>query len=154
MGTTIVDLNLGDQRDESYGIAFRSKFVYRVSGRGLHNPTYPHRLKVWDNSNRLNPRNGERVRYGQYGKIDGGDGKYLDPNHNATDSEFSYLLGAESTVLAGRYSTGSADSGQVYAKELLEVGEFVVLRYPDGTLSDPFRIAARSLADPELVPVS
>lgn len=155
MSTAIILMAEGSAYDqESYGIRYRSLFVYRVQGKGLHNSGYPHRIKVWDNTRRPNPRNGEPVRYGQYGRLDGGDGQYLDPNHIATDAELSYLTSSESVAITSNgTNTGTRASGQVYAPEPLTVGQFVVLLYPDGTTSDPMVLTARPLQDPELVPV-
>lgn len=156
MSTAIIPLKAATEyRTESYGVLFEGMFVHRVTGKGLHNRSYPHRVVVWDNTRRPNPRNGEPVRYGQYGKLDGGDGKYLDPNHNATDAEQTFILDAECiSITADRTGTGHPQSGQVYAPVELEVGQYVVLIYPDGTTSDPMVIKARPLADPELAPLA
>ena len=155
MSTALVLMkDADDYHREHYGIRYVSTFVHRITGKGLHNRNSPHRIKVWDNTRRPNPRNGEPVRYGEYGRIDGGDGQYLDPNNIATDDDLSYLTSAEATAITSNgTNTGTVASGQVYAPTALAVGQFVVLMYPDGMLSDPMILTARPLRDPELIPV-
>ncbi|MDG4783275.1 hypothetical protein O7614_26805 [Micromonospora sp. WMMD961] len=148
----IIDVIEASADKRTYGITHRGVFVHEVSGKGLHNRQYPHRVQVWDNTGRPNPRNGEPVRYGQYGRIDGGDGKYLDPNHNATDEPVTVLLSAESIAITNNgTNTGTWDGGQPFGAAL-KVGEAVRLRYMDGTLSDPYVVTTRPLADPVLIP--
>lgn len=150
--TKIVELNEASAYDRKhYGITYRGAFIYHVTGKGLHNPTSPHRVTVWDNTVRPNT---DPDAYSQYsGKA--GPGAYLDPSRKGTDEPVSVYLGAESTIItANGTNTGTKASGQVYADETLEVGGFVLLRYPDGTLSNPFRVTARPVSDPVLIPVS
>jgi hypothetical protein len=156
MSTAIIPMKAARKdRQDSYGVLFEGMFVYDVTGKGLHSRHHPHRVVVWDNTRRPNPRNGEPVRYGQYGKLDGGDGKYLDPSRNATDAEQTIILDAESIAITSNgTNTGTAASGQVYGPVTLTVGQYVVLIYPDGTTSDPLVITARPLRDPELLPIS
>jgi len=47
-----------------------------------------------------------------------------------------------------------AASGQVYADVPLTIGETVRLRWPDGSLSDPYVVTPQPLTDPVLVPAS
>jgi hypothetical protein len=128
---TILLTDKDTYRREHYGIHFTSAFVYTVRGSS------PIRIAVWDNVRRPNPRNGEPVRYSNYGKIDGGEGRYLDPNNNATDDEVSYLLSPEASCISAHGdSTGTVASGQVYdaAHERLRAGEIVRLAFPDGSV--------------------
>lgn len=114
----------------TYGILFRSRYVYNSA-----HSTYPTRVVVWDNTRRVNGRNGEPVRHGDYGPIDGGIGRYLDPRNKVTDSERSILLSTESIVITNNgTNTGTEASGQVYAPEgaKLRDGDTVTLLYPDG----------------------
>jgi hypothetical protein len=57
-----------------HGITHLSRYVFRTS-----KSHYPTRVKVWTNVNRPNPRNGQPVKFGEYGKIDGGDGQFGTP---------------------------------------------------------------------------
>lgn len=151
MTTVIIPLRRAtDYERESYGITYRSEFVYSMTGPGLHNPHSPHRITVWDNTVRPNT---EPWKYNQYsGKP--GAGRYLSPDRKGTDLTTSVLTSAESTTIASHGSnTGTPASGQVYAAKALAIAGFAVLQYPDGALSDPFVVASRSLNDPELIPV-
>lgn len=144
--TVIIELLESDTYNgEHYGITHRSRYVYHVTGPKLHNPSAPHRLKVWDNTRRQNNAPDEYAP--NRGKP--GPGAYLNPDGKGTDEAASFLLSAEATVIT---NTGTVASGQVYAPETLKVGGFVVLRYPGGRLSDPYRVTPRFLADPELTP--
>lgn len=116
---------------EHYGVTHRSAFVYR-HGRG----SGPARVVTWSNTHRLNPRNGQPVRYGDMGPRDGGNGVYLDPRNRATDSPTSVLISLESTVITNSgTNTGTVASGQVYAPDgaTLRDGDVLTLVYPDGT---------------------
>jgi hypothetical protein len=113
-----------------YGITHLSRFVFRTS-KG----SSPTRVQAWSNVNRPNPRSGEPVKYGDYGKIDGGNGRYLDPQNNATDSPTSILLSPECSVITNNgTNTGTEASGQVYAPAGTRIaeGDRIVLVYPDG----------------------
>lgn len=115
---------------ETYGIMFESAHVYRAQ----RSHGYPVRLKVWDNTRRLNPRDGQAVRYSDYGKIDGGPGRYLDPNNNATDEMWSVQIAPEAVVISAHGDgTGSRASGQVYGEETLRDSDVVTLVFPSGT---------------------
>lgn len=125
-----------DYRSRAYGVLYTSRNVYQTNTS--HSPT---RLEVWNNIGRLNPRNGEPVRYGNYGPIDGGNGKYLNPRNIATDDDFTILITTESTVMCSSpdLNTGHPDSGQVYAKDesgrpvVIRDGDTATLSIPDGT---------------------
>ena len=118
-------------RTDDYGVLHSSAFVYQTSrGSG------PTRIDVWDNTRRPNARNGEPLRWGQCGVLDGGNGRYLDPENQATDETVSVLLTPECTVIdAYGTGTGSAASGQVYSPdgETIRSGDTLMLMYPDGT---------------------
>jgi hypothetical protein len=116
-----------------YGITHTSRYVYDARRR-LSSPT---RIVVWSNVDRPNPRNGEQVRYGDYGPLDGGDGQYLDPNNRATDSATSIYLTPEASAITNNgTNTGTEASGQVYElgyPEPIREGDTIILIYPDGT---------------------
>jgi len=142
MTTTIIQLAPARDDDRTaYGITHRSAHVYRVTGPGVHNRSYPHRVTVWDNTHRPN---GARV----------GQGAYIDPSGKGTDADTTVTLAAEPvTIHASDSGTGTVASGQVYSNDALTTGQYVVLRYPDGTHSDPYRVESRPLSDPCLAPV-
>lgn len=124
--------NASDYRNEHYGVMYESRNVFATSSSGRYTPN---RIALWNNLRRPNPRNGERVRYGDYGVIDGGNGKFLDPQNKATDDTVSILITPESSVLCANTSmnTGQPGSGQVFAKDvLLSDGDTATLSYPRG----------------------
>ncbi len=126
-----------DAREASYGITHKSQYVYRTSKSG-----YPTRIVRWSNTGRLNGRNGQPVRFGEVGPIDGGDGQYLDPRNRATDNPVTILVSTEDiTIDAYGTGTGTVGSGQVYAPrgEILRPGETVTLTYGDDT-SGPYPV--------------
>lgn len=113
-----------------YGIRYLSRYVFRTS-RGSH----PTRVVYWDNTGRENPRNGEPVRFGEYGPIDGGHGKYLDPHRRATDAAVSILLSPEASAITNNgTNTGTEASGQVYASAgaVIREGDHLHLVWPSG----------------------
>jgi hypothetical protein len=144
-----IELVEGDEyRRDHYGVEFTSMYVYRT-----RRDAGPSRLQVWSNLRRPNPHPGE-TKWGAMGPI-GGDGKYLDPYNKGTNEKFTVLLEPEATVISAHGdSTGTAASGQVYAKDhpILDTGDVLVLVYPDGreerrvlTLTDTY---GRGQADP------
>ena len=112
-----------------YGVTHKSERVYRTS-----KSNYPTRVVVWDNTRRPNPRNGEPVRYGEQGRLDGGNGRYLDPRNRATDDTVTVLLTTESIVLdAYGTGTGTPRSGQVWAEgEPIRPADRITLVFPTG----------------------
>lgn len=151
-GVTTIEMCPGDKTDGTYGICFRSVFVYRINGKGIHNPTFPHRINVWNNTSRLNsdpdrfsPAIGRKV----------GPGRYISPHGHGTDDMMTVTTSAESTAITNNgTNTGTVASGQVYADRALTIGERIVLLLPGGSNSGPFVITARPCADPVLVPVA
>jgi hypothetical protein len=126
-----ITLTPADANAASYGITHRSAYVYDTS-----RSSSPTRVVVWSNEGRPNPRNGQPIRWGQAGPIDGGNGRYLDPSHQATDSPVTVLLTPESSVItANGTNTGTQASGQVYppAGAPIRAGDTLTLIYPDGT---------------------
>jgi hypothetical protein len=154
MATRIIDVVPADASQGSYGITHTGALVYDVTGRGVRNRHHPHRVVVWSNEGRPNTRDGEPVRDGDYGKLDGGEGRYLETRNNATNSPVTIIVDAEEIAITNNGTgTGTVASGQVYGDETLTIGDCVILRWPGGVLSLPYRLVARPLADPELVPV-
>lgn len=143
----MVDAPIGDAR---YGVAFRGANVHHIIG-AKHNRYAPHRIIVWTNVQRPNPHPGE-TRWTDFGSI-GGDGKYLDPHNHGTDDPITVTTSAESTVIAGRSSTGSSESGQVFGIEL-HIGDHVLLRTPNGSELGPYVIEQKPLHDPHLTPIA
>lgn len=100
------------QSSMGYGIRAKSMYVYETV-----RSHYPTRVVLWDNTGRPNKRNGEPVRYGEYGPRDGGNGRWLDPHNKATDDMLTILLSTESIGISSTpgMSTGQRGSGQEWA---------------------------------------
>ena len=130
---TVHTIVLETARPNTYGITYRSTSVYSASRS--YSPT---RIVVWDNTGRPNMRNGQPQRWTNYGKRDGGNGRFLDPANNATDDAVSVLLTPESTVITDNgTNTGTVVSGQVYAESQtrdIDTGDVLRLLYPDGRI--------------------
>ncbi len=96
--TTNIPMVLGEPRKaETYGIIYESLFRYTVFGWGSQTLG----IRLWNNEGRLNTRNGQPVQYGSDSdgfswRMNGGNGKYLDPDNNATDDTESVLMGPAS----------------------------------------------------------
>ncbi len=153
-------LPASDYDRENYGIKDRSALVYRVQNqpgerravKRLHNPEYPHRVAVWDNT--IRPNTDPESWSDHAGRV--GPGRYVSPSRKGTDAEWSVYLSAESMGISPNRSqpdTGDIRSGQMYADEILTVGDHVVLQSPEG-MSETYVITIRPLADPELVPLA
>jgi hypothetical protein len=150
--TILITLLPGSDYDrERYGITHRSEHVYRVAGKGVHNRSHPHRIQVWDNTVRPNSDPDRLTEF--TGRV--GPGAYIDPQGKGTDDPITVTTSAESIAItnSGR-NTGTEPSGQVYAPQTLTIGDYVVLTYPDGWLSQPYVLTARPLGDPGLAPLA
>lgn len=108
---------------------YESLYRYRVMGRGVHNRSHDHALRVY--RNRLADVPGQYVN-----AIDG----------HMTTEQWSYGLAAQATVIA------APNRRRITMQDPLVIGQKVTLTYPDGTVSEPFTITARPVADPVLVP--
>lgn len=152
MTDIIIDLvdTTADRRN-NYGVTHTGAVRHALSGANVHNRSFPHRIQVWDNTGRANPRNGERIRYGECGPIDGGDGRYLDPGNNATDEPTTILLTSESIGIYAQYT--AQDIADRREGPALTVGDVVRLRYPDGTVTGEYEITSRVARDPWLRPL-
>jgi hypothetical protein len=138
---TIDLIPASDYYTEHYGQLFESVTRHTVTGKNVHNRSFPHRIAVWDNTRRPNTDPTRRV--------DGrpvGEGRYVDPFGRGTDADRSFLLSAQSIVIAAT-PTERPERG-----ETLTVGDTVQLRYPDGTVSGPMTVTSGFLADPGLIP--
>lgn len=123
---------LDTAKPNTYGVLYKSRNVYQTS-----KSNGPTRLVVWDNTSRVNFRDGEPVRFGECGPIDGGNGCYLDPNNKATNHPTSLLLTPESSVITDSgMNTGTVASGQVYANTVLRDGEYATVSFPNGIMRE------------------
>ena len=146
----VVELVDAPEQRAQYGITHLSRYVFSTT-KG----SYPTRVVVWSNVNRPNPRNGEPVRFGEYGKLDGGNGRYLDPSNNATDEPTSIRLTPEASVITNNgTNTGTAASGQVYAPagQRIAEGDLVALVYPGGSIGVTYVVHFTNNGHGELVP--
>jgi hypothetical protein len=129
-----IDMTATDEYTrKSYNKTFRSLFVYSFA-----QSSSPTRIDVWCNTERINARNGQPVRWGNFGPIDGGNGRYLDPHNEPTDDETTILVNPESTIISAHGdSTGSPASGQVYdphQADRIRHGDTLRLLFPDGSV--------------------
>ena len=137
-----------DYNRKTYGIEYQSLYVYRMEGRGLHNPSHPHRIQAWDNACRPNV---DPSAPGPFNSGVVGPGEYIGPDRKGTDHRWHYVTAAESVAITNSgTNTGTVASGQVYAGHVLAVGDVVRLVFPDGSASRELRVTARSLANPIL----
>jgi hypothetical protein len=132
-----------DYECSTYGIEYVGRFVHEIIG-ARHNPHSSFRIKVWNNTDRLNPHPGV-TKWNDWGSI-GGDGKYLDPGNRATDEIRTVTTSAEAVVIAAhpidRKAMGTT----------LTIGDTVYLREPGGALLGPYVIEQRPLHDPHFEP--
>lgn len=154
-------LPASDYDQRSYGILLRSALVYQVRNapgerrpaHRVHNPGYPHRIVVWDNTIRPNT---DPDSYSEHTGHKIGRGRFVDPHRRGTDEEISVLLSSEEISISpnrSRPATGDVRSGQQYAQEdILTIGDTVQLQMAD-SLSEEYQIQTRPLANPVLVPV-
>lgn len=116
---------------DTYGIALTSETYHDVVGPGVHNRHFPHQVDVWDNSARANA-----------------DGTYRDPSGYTTDRRYTFSLKARSVAIVADPAmadhTPHGAALQIGQTVELAVHEFVIGR---------FKVAARQLGDPDLVPV-
>lgn len=144
--TTVIELRQADaRRAADYGVIFESGTVHKVTGKNVHNPSFPHRVQVWDNTRRPNLY---PDRWNQYSGCPGA-GRYVDPNGKGTDFELTILLAAECMVIA---SEGCDPGVKTYGRTLA-LGERIQLQFPNGVLSGEFELKTRRAHDPHLEPV-
>jgi hypothetical protein len=149
-GIVVIDMLKATARAAEYGIRFESAYVFKMAGKGLHNRHHPHRIKVWDNTNRPNPHPGQ-IRHTDHGSI-GGEGRYLDPFNQGTDSAATVTTSAEAIAITNSgTNTGTVASGQVYASKSLAIGQRVTLRTPQGEMPEVYVVTAQPFSDPILV---
>ncbi|GIE98951.1 hypothetical protein [Paractinoplanes rishiriensis] len=152
MSTVLIGMLPGSDYDRTtYGITHRSAHVFRVTGTGVHNRCYPHRVQVWDNTGRPNTDPGRFTEF--TGRV--GPGAYIDPCGKGTDTPVTVTTSAEAVAVTNNgTNTGTEASGQVYAPETIAMGDVVILVYPGGLLSEPYVLTARPLGDPRLTPLA
>lgn len=111
---------------------YESLYRYRVMGQGVHSRSHDHALRVYRNR-----------------PVADHPGQYRDALTGGTTSEqWSYGLSAQATVIAA----APDPRRPITMQDPLVIGQRVTLTYPDGTVSEPFTITARPLADPILTP--
>ena len=116
-------------RRKSYGVMWEGTTVHRCTGPNVHNPGYPHRVHVWDNTRRPQP-----------------DGTgWLDPHNDSTSRAVSVLLESESICIAD-----PPIERDPYGPSL-RPGDEIGLVLPDGQVIGPLTIETGFLRDPELV---
>lgn len=112
-----------DYRRDSYGILLESETVHRFTGRGIHNPSFDHKLEVWENRRRAS------------------DDKVIDPNGVPSSERYSYRFAALPTVI-------SAHPGEpVKHGDVLQIGDLVEIRI-SGYAVGLLRIEAKPYHNP------
>ncbi len=110
---------------ENYGVLLVSETYHDVTGRGVHNRHFPHKVEVWANR--------------------GG----TDPHGHQTDAPYSVLLSAKSiAIVANPNMRDKTPYG-----ESLVIGDEVDLAI-NGYVFGTYRVTAQLLSDPVLVPVA
>lgn len=132
MNTTINLQPASPYRGETYGVLLESETQHDVTGPGVHNRHHPHRLDVWEHRRRYN---------------DGDEVLWVDPHGNPTKARYSYLLSARPVVIAARPVDRTPEG------PALAIGDVVTLAIHGYELGQ-FRVTARPLADPVLVPLT
>lgn len=132
-------------RDEHYGVTLQSATQHRVTGRGVHNPEFNHRIDVWDNSRRLLAD----VEVPRLSKPASEGDLYVDPYGFPTAERYSLLVTAQaSCIVAEPAMRDTTPQGQPLA--LGDVVELAISGYVMGE----FVVTARPLHDPHLERVS
>lgn len=111
-------------RAEHYGVLMESTSRHIVTGPRVHNPSFPHRVDVWENRNGTTPM-----------------GK-------PTTAPYSYYLTAQPVAIVANPAMRDATP----EGETLRVGDHVRLAVHGYVLGE-FLIRAESLSDPVLIPV-
>lgn len=111
----------------SYGILLESTTHHMFSGLGVHNPSFDHRLQVWQNR----PAND-------------GSGRLRDPHGRTTDQAYSYLWTAVPSVIATQTEVPRSRGVS------LEIGDVVDLQI-HGYVIGTFQVRSRTAYDPHLV---
>jgi hypothetical protein len=116
---------------DTYGIVLVSETYHDVVGPGVHNRHFPHQVDVWDNSARVND-----------------DGTYRGPDNKSTDRRYTFSLKARSVAIVA----DSAMADRTPHGVALQIGQTVELAVHEFVIGR-FKVAARQLGDPDLVPV-
>lgn len=120
-------------REQHYGVILTSECHFTVVGRGIHNPSFPHNVVVWDNSRRCT-----------------GDDAYLDPNNHPTDQRYSYLLDPQSVCITAHPTARDMVPTYPVPISLGTVVELAIHGYVIGE----FVAGALPLQNPHLLPVA
>lgn len=104
-----IDLTGTDQNQKSYGLVLESKTVHKVTGQNVHNRSFNHQVKVFENK----------------------DGK--DARGNPSDEPYTFLLSAVPSVIAAAPLPGpergeTVETGKVVRLRIegYNLGQFVV----------------------------
>lgn len=127
-----IHLQPADANSRSYGILMESTTRHAFGGRGIHNPSFDHRLDVWVN----------RRRDDYAGQAEA----FRDPQGRMTAEPYSYLWKPEAVVI-GLNPAPRPERGLGLA-----LGDVVTLLIHGYSLGD-FQIRARRTYDPHMVPV-
>lgn len=127
--STIHEINLiptDAYRRDTYGVILESESRHTVTGRGVHNPGYDHRIDVWENRPARD-----------------GSGGLVDPHGKRTEDTYSYLLKACATVITARREVRPPQG------PTLKIGDVVRLKISGYSIGE-YQIRAKMLHDPHL----
>lgn len=121
---TIIHMATANDNSQSYGIRLVSISLHRITGKGIHNPSFNHKLQVWEN--------------GAYG-----DPK-TDPYGKPFTEAFSYLWSAVPSVISAHPQKADI------LGPTLAVGDGITLMIGGYPIGD-FVLTAGRWTDPYLV---
>ncbi len=133
-------------RTEHYGISFEGATLHNVTGRGVHNPSFPHSVTVWDNTVRPNS---EPEFFNSFIGRKTGPGRYVDPSGRGTDNPTTIIFGSESVVISA-----VPDPDRKAYGSPIKINDTVRLILPNGDTMGEYVVTARFLDSPILVPIS
>lgn len=121
---TTINMIIGNENNQSYGIRLVSESLHRITGKGIHNPSFNHKLQIWEN--------------GAYGNPE------TDPHGNPFTEPWSYLWSAVPSVISAH------PMKRDILGPTLAVGEEITLKVGGYPLGD-FILTAGRWMDPYLV---
>jgi hypothetical protein len=128
MAITIKLRPASDYRRKEYGVLFESEGTYSVTGKGVHNRHFPHRVEIWTS---------------RPSKVPAHEGAWRAPTGALVDGpELSFVLNAESMAICANPAMNTpADVGALAIGDTVELEGF-----------GRFVVTAKPLHDPTLIP--
>lgn len=134
METVKINLKAASQdRRESYGLLFESETLHSMTGPGLHNRSFPHRIQVWISKRSKRTDDLARTDEPVYRSCDGAI---------TERGVLAFRTSAESVMIASTPVQRDPQGPTLRTGQVIELSGFGL-----------FRITAKALHDPVLVPV-